>query len=460
MTPIAPVCRAPYVSLNLDPLGTVRACCQNVWNMLGRIPERTLSEIWNGPEAAALRNHLVSTYGPGCESCADADRHGGPEASYARVFDRHAVSQADPPWPRQLELALSNTCNLRCVMCNGSLSSSIRSQREHLPPLPNVYGEAFFEDLRLFLPYLERIVLLGGEPFLARESLRVFAEAEALGVQPRFDVTTNGTIWNQRIDRLLDRFEVDVTVSVDAVDDAQVRALRVGTDPEVLWRNVHRFVERARQRGTRVSFAYCLMTTNWEQFRRVCLLADDLDVDVFVNEVNDPAVFSPSRLSVAELAGLVAGLDRVATRGAPLERNAEVWERELRRLRSVLDRSEQGDLLDPPVLRRSSTSKATPPVIMHIDAAQVLREVSPSAADVFGVDLTSVIGHPHWEWMPLFQARYGTLEASSVRRSAGGSERWELVVGQEDVRHRMCAIYEADPSLDGSGQWTVTLERI
>lgn len=76
---------------------------------------------------------------------------GRPDLAFLRWFAELPVEGPDPDWPRQMEFSVSNTCNLQCVMCNGEWSSSIRSQREGLPPLPKVYDDAFFDGLRDFL---------------------------------------------------------------------------------------------------------------------------------------------------------------------------------------------------------------------------------------------------------------------------------------------------------------------
>ena len=161
----------------LDQHGYVRACCMNTLHVLGNIEEQLLSEIWRGEAANRLRRAMEAhDLDLGCDFCKWPVQDGRPDLAFSRWFEEFAPedgADGDAAWPRQLEFSVSNTCNLQCIQCNGEWSSSIRSQREGLPPCRSVYGEAFFEDLRAFVPHLERAKFLGGEPFLAGETLRI-----------------------------------------------------------------------------------------------------------------------------------------------------------------------------------------------------------------------------------------------------------------------------------------------
>ncbi|MCB1041280.1 MAG: SPASM domain-containing protein, partial [Acidimicrobiales bacterium] len=229
MTPPRPICHAPSTSMYLDPRGEVRACCQNMWQRLGNITEVGLLEMWRGLRVQTLRRAMaVGDLSHGCERCAVHIDAGRPEAAYARVFDHLPVEEAEPAWPQQLEFALSNACNLQCVMCNGDLSSAIRVHREGRQPLPVVYDDSFFEELDLFLPHLRSAAFLGGEPFLGRESLRVLQRLAELPTRPRCSITTNGTQWNDRIHRIVSSLPMHVTVSLDGASTSTYESIRVG----------------------------------------------------------------------------------------------------------------------------------------------------------------------------------------------------------------------------------------
>ncbi|MFM7069645.1 MAG: SPASM domain-containing protein, partial [Actinomycetes bacterium] len=146
-------CVAPWVTLEFDPTGWVYACCANQLYPLGRIGEDRLADLWGGPRQAVLREALGRwDMSVGCASCRWHMDHGrfDPDAA---VYDRYPLTAADPAGPVAMTFALSNRCNLACVMCTPELSSTLR-QRAGLAPIDSPYDDQFFEDLTPLLPGL------------------------------------------------------------------------------------------------------------------------------------------------------------------------------------------------------------------------------------------------------------------------------------------------------------------
>jgi len=315
-----------------DQRGFVRACCINHTMVLGSVVRHRLSELWQGPEAERLRAAMAAhDYSLGCDGCAWQEAEGGPAAAYARHFDHLPI---DPAWPSQMEFAMANTCNLACVMCNGEQSSTIRSQRERLAPLPAVYDDAFFADLEPFLHHLRSAKFLGGEPFLIRDHHRVWDMLIAAGGTVDCHVTTNGTVWNERVERVLAGLPVSLSVSIDGIRPATVAAIRVGADVRTILANLDRFKAYTQERGTGLGLTYCLMRDNWQEFDDFLRFADDHGLDAYVNVVRAPARHSLYRLPVGELAAVLDELERRdPVVQATVGQNRRVWTEQLRRLR-------------------------------------------------------------------------------------------------------------------------------
>jgi MoaA/NifB/PqqE/SkfB family radical SAM enzyme len=332
------ICYAPFASMYLDTVGQVRACCQNTRYLLGDLKKERLADIWNGPRTRALRSALKrDKLSLGCEFCAWQLADGNPQTVFAKYFESYPVADDHPAWPQQIEFSISNTCNLECVMCTGEYSSSIRARRERLPPLPKPYGEQFFEDLRPFLPHLKLARFLGGEPFLAKEPLRIYEMMIEDGLEIPCHVTTNGTQYNEAVERILQHLPVSFAVSMDGVTKETVESIRVNADHQTLLANFERFHAYTRRRGTSISLTYCLMRQNWREFGDYLLFGDAWDCDVSVNTVQSPSFCSLYSLSTDELSQVVAGLESQAGRVEPqLKRNLPVWLATLDRLRHRL----------------------------------------------------------------------------------------------------------------------------
>lgn len=339
------VCIAPWVSLEFDPQGWVYACCANQLYPLGRIGEDRLADLWAGPRAQVLRDALSRwDMSVGCGSCRWHLEHGRMDPD-AAVYDRYHLDSEEPSGPVAMTFALSNRCNLACSMCNAELSSTIR-RRSGLAPLQQRYDDEFFDDLAPLLGGLRYAKFLGGEPFLVPEHDRVWTLMDAVGAPERLQVTTNGTVWTDRVEWLLDRFLVDVTLSIDAVSAERYESIRSGASHAAVVRNLERFHAACRGRGTELRLCFCLMEGNWQELPGFLTWADDLDVPVSINVVSDLG-HALHDLPLEDLADVASTWARSA---APTGRNSGVWATQVAQLESVL--AERGAGI-PPATRQA-----------------------------------------------------------------------------------------------------------
>jgi len=339
-------CYAPYVSMYLNTTGDVQACCKNQTFVLGNVGEDSLDAIWKGARIGQLRKALArNAFGAGCEHCEWQIRSENFPDVYTRIFEEFPVASAVPEWPSMLEFTISNTCNFECVMCYGELSSSIRSHREGLPPLPRVYDEKFFADLRRFLPHLTRVKFFGGEPFLAQESFRIWDMMFEDGITIPCHATTNGSIWNARVERVLEHFPVSISVSIDGATQETFERIRVNGRFDVVMRNLDRFHEYARRRKTALTLTHCLMRQNWREFFDVLLIGERYGCDVGMNTVIDPPDCSLFTLRADEQLAIADELEAIGRDRLHLLRiNRNVWDNEIRNLRAHATRGLAEDL--------------------------------------------------------------------------------------------------------------------
>lgn len=455
-----PACAAPFTSMYLDPRGEVRACCQNQYHRLGNISEASLGDIWNGPRAEELRDRIGhGELTLGCELCAAADEDGTPELAYRRVFSGLS-DRIGHRWPARLELALSNACNLQCVMCNGELSSSIRSRREHRPPLPTVYDDAFFAELDRFLPHLDEVTFLGGEPFLGSEPLRVMERLVELGLRPRCHVTTNGTQWSPRVRRIVERLPMHLAVSIDALDPDLLESTRIGVDRDDLVSNIRAIVDEPPSLG--VSLAFCLMRHNHRELLPVLQFADDLGVDVFLNIVGYPPRFSVAHASDSEIREITAGFEMdLAGAGTSLRRNRSTLTHALQLVRARLVQAtpvsltavpSRRDVLAHRIARASSDDRGVDVITIGTD--QLIRSMTQRGGTGIGLDADGFIGRPASDVVEMIQQRFGrAVETRLVRHPHGIEERRMGFVADHGVRTDIVAVL--CPTIDGSEQWFV-----
>jgi len=292
--PDTSACWAPSTALYFQPDGVVKACCATGFEVgrVGAGPERrTIREVWEGALLRKQREALAAgEFGLGCQDCWVATSDDRP-STMAAEFDRFAAD-ATTQWPVYMDFALSNRCNLQCVMCNGELSSAIRQHREDRPPLGVAYDEQFFDELRAFLPHLRFAIFKGGEPFLSDETARVWDLLRELNPACHVSVTTNGTIWNERVEAHVRDLRMHVNLSVDGLSAATLEPIRVGTRADHLWRNIDRFEELTDELGTGLTLNFCLVPHNVHELGPFLVECDRRGVDATVIVVNQPAEHS------------------------------------------------------------------------------------------------------------------------------------------------------------------------
>lgn len=238
-----------------------------------------------------------------------------------------------------------------CVQCNGELSSTIRTKREGNPPLASAYGEAFFDQIRPFLPHAERCVFLGGEPFLQPEAARVWDLLLELdpSERPEVDVTTNGTVWNAKVERYVRELAMNVAVSIDGASADTTDAIRIGSRHDRVVEHARRLGELTRATESGFAVNTCVMPQNVHELLDVMLLIDDLDAEACPHVVTYPPTHSLLDLPLADLSVVIAELEADDARAqVELGRSRGAWDRVLERLRSHLADLEVAVVLGPP----------------------------------------------------------------------------------------------------------------
>lgn len=300
-----------------------------------------------------MRKRMVDyEFVKGCDSCIWQIRDGNLAADDAHYRPIHAMkydelsAAADGNfWPANMEFNLSNACNLECVMCYGELSSLIRARRDKLPPLPKAYRDDFFEDLRKFLPHLQSVSFLGGEPFLIQEHYRVWDMLIEMQVDLRHYVTTNGTQFHAKVQRVLEHIPTSINLSMDGVRKETLESIRLNLHYDTFLQNFHRFHEYCRSRQTAFGVNFTLMRMNWRELRELLAFADAWDCNVSICTATEPAHVCLFSLDKNALGEVVEELQRQqATAVTPLTRNLGVWEATLAMLVRRLENFDDGAL--------------------------------------------------------------------------------------------------------------------
>lgn len=299
------VCHAPFVNLNFEQNGHVTSCCFNRTDVLGVYPKQSVMEIWNGIAAQQMRNKISQlNLDGGCRLCEILIESGNFSGTKAKHYDEYSPIDIFKPiknifqqdsykWPKVFEFEMSNTCNLACEMCSGYYSSTIRKNIEKLPPIYNPYDDAFVEQLAPFLPHLKDMKFLGGEPFLIDIYYKIWEKVVEIHPKIRIHITTNGTVYNQRVRTLLNKMNVGIIVSIDSLNNERYAQIRKGSQLEKVLNNVQSFKEIIQKNKTYLSIATCLMNNNWMDMPDILRFCNQEGFHLHYN-----IVWNPEKLSL------------------------------------------------------------------------------------------------------------------------------------------------------------------
>jgi MoaA/NifB/PqqE/SkfB family radical SAM enzyme len=228
-------CVRPWTTLELaDPSGDARQCCAD-WTLgiRGNLRESSLADIWNGPGYQAARRAMGAGAeglclpicprlhdGTLCESrlqiASGGERFLRNQILLAEeIAGRRDAMRAMPPY---LALCPSSYCNADCIMCLHG-----REPRRDLP-------DRLWAELPSFLPTLQTLTLLGGEPLANPRVWQLLREID-VAVYPdlSLDLVTNGSLLTENALRQVRRAAFGgVTISLNAGSPALFEQVQRG----------------------------------------------------------------------------------------------------------------------------------------------------------------------------------------------------------------------------------------
>ena len=209
--------------------------------------------------------------GRGCEHCKHIEEAGGKSD---RQVHLHLEGTTAPPeldkdleavevTPRQLEVYWGNTCQQSCIYCGAHYSSTIQQEEQRFGkfdkegvqikpnwiknPLIQEHTELLFKWFEKNLHNLHKIFVLGGEPFLQKETFR-FIEFLEKGNYPDLTLVffSNHNIEHERFKNWIDRLDrlqksgrldkIQIFFSCDALGP-EGEFVRTGLDLNVALKN-------------------------------------------------------------------------------------------------------------------------------------------------------------------------------------------------------------------------------
>jgi MoaA/NifB/PqqE/SkfB family radical SAM enzyme len=173
--------------------------------------------------------------------------------------------------PRIMLVTLTNRCNLSCPMCGKG-----NDQWDIKPDL--------IEEIITLLPYLELMTWQGGEVFLYDGFKKVLDESKSLDHLKQIIITNALLIDDSWAELLCANSGIDLTVSIDSINQNLYENLRCGGRFDRLLENLHRINHLKEKTGSDLGMTmrFTVMKENYREIQHLGQFAADLGFEVLL----------------------------------------------------------------------------------------------------------------------------------------------------------------------------------
>jgi MoaA/NifB/PqqE/SkfB family radical SAM enzyme len=253
--------------MNFHPNGNVSLCCvarmfppddgfyRHNKTMLN-LNNDSLKHIWEESSVNEVRRQLLNNIKPNaCSGCYSIENNGG--RSRRQSENRRWGTDKEKANLEFLDLRISNTCNLKCMMCYPDSSSSLipdyKKWSDELDFIPrnsvnpkmfNWFNEEFIEQLMEYKDSLKYLYINGGEPFIMPLHWKFLERLIEEGVSKniRISYNTNCTTYDEKFSEYWKHFKVvTLGLSVDAVGQKN-KFIRYPSNWEIVNDNILKFI--------------------------------------------------------------------------------------------------------------------------------------------------------------------------------------------------------------------------
>jgi|13_taG_2_1085334.scaffolds.fasta_scaffold05876_4 MoaA/NifB/PqqE/SkfB family radical SAM enzyme len=290
-------CYAAFNHMRISKDASVHPCCFNN-KRHNWLHDGSLKEYWfNGLNVEYQDAFLNQELHEGCQICLqriEADSHPAiVEYDYNMGDDRLEYAMNSGNYPKIIEFEISDLCNLECEMCHAGLSSKLRMGRDkHLVSKHPYYRQTnefdkeenmneLIEQLKEFIPHLEEIRFVGGEPFAHKGMFKLAKVISEINPSVVLRVCTNGTIFNKQVKSICENNNLKVTISCDTVIEEEYKQIRIGANYKNTYDNIQKFKEAIGTENVTINATF--MSVNAENMDKFFEYAIENGFNTFIN---------------------------------------------------------------------------------------------------------------------------------------------------------------------------------
>lgn len=332
-------CKAAEASLLFQPSGEIFSCHYNRGYILGRYPENSIQEIWNGKRRKELLKSIFNgNFDKGCFSCKTAIEQGLTHGAGFNKYDYITLDKSG--FPVSIEFQLDNICNLECIMCSGEYSNQIRKNREKGEAYISPYDDRFVNQLDNFIPNLKYAAFTGGEPFLFDIYYKIWDKIKILNPNLNLYISSNGTVLNDRVKSYLNELNFNLTISIDSLKKENYERIRKNAILEETLNNLEYFNNYLKEKQKQLNVKCLVTPQNYKDLPDLINYCNDNLINLLPKIVILPAFASIENLETEELKNIIDLLNKNTQKqgGNIIAQNNSRFQEIIGQIKEIIDR--------------------------------------------------------------------------------------------------------------------------
>lgn len=173
-------------------------------------------------------------------------------------------------FPRILKVSITKDCNLSCRMCNFCIQKTPYG----------ILTKTNLGILKLLFKYAELIEWQGGEPFLYKYFSYFLSLANKNKVKQ--NITSNGLLLNDDYIKQIVNYNIELTLSIDSVDEKIYEYIRVGSKFSILLKNIKKLYNYRKIKKWNNKFKLNAVLSRWNWYNK----NNFIDIVEFANKYN------------------------------------------------------------------------------------------------------------------------------------------------------------------------------
>ncbi|WP_290735446.1 SPASM domain-containing protein [Halobacteriovorax sp. JY17] len=256
---------------------------------IGNIKESSMKEIWNGELATSFRqSHQAGTNSTCSEMQGKYNCH---------LLHNHINTEREDTKIKRLDIMIDSFCNLVCIMCTN------RSEENQ-----GFTNEAFWKELEeSILPDIEEIELVGGEPFVVKDTYRLIDLVMKVKPSIRWCFVTNGHFdFDRLLAKRLQHLNIySAAVSIDSFIPERFKEIRVNGDLDKALDTLRKIRKERDLKKFYLTCNFLIQRDNYDEVRAAINFCKEEEVAFYPMLLRDPSDFSILNFPNSKLASIV-----------------------------------------------------------------------------------------------------------------------------------------------------------